>query len=220
MANRMKFMLVLVPAFFAGLAFPCFVTAMQASGKPEQSDQQKKEEQEQEIGKWIPPGLSEAEKAEWKNGPPGWNKGKKTGWKGGDLPPGLAKKQGVNNPPLWSTWTKEQQNTWEGSLQNILDIIRQKADKTAVGTMVYSLESAARSGVPLQQLKTVTNQSMQWKLTATDYEKMTRAMEYGVERNADFPQLADFVNARIKQGTRGDELAVRIYKDIADHFTR
>ena len=208
-------------AVLVGLTFLFFTTQSIVGMASKQPDQQKVKGQEQEIEKksqteseWIPAGLSENEKQEWKNGqPPGWSRGKKTGWRGGKMPPGLAKKQ---NPHEWSTWTKEQQNTWGNALSRIQELIRNKADKTAWETMIYSVESAARRGVPTQQLETVTNQSMKRKLSATDYEQMTRAMAYGVGKNTDFPGLAKFVNTRIDQGARGNELAVQIYKEIAN----
>lgn len=185
-----------------------------ASKQPEQQGTSWQEQEIEKSGIWIPSDLSEAEKKEWKkNGrPPGWSQGKKTGWRGGKMPPGLAKKQ---NPPQWNAWTREQQNKWGDSLTRIQDIIRNRADKTALETMIYSVESAARMGVPTQQLETVTKQSIRRKLSATDYEQLTRAMAYGVNKNTDFPELARFVNTRINQGVRGNELAVQVYKEIA-----
>ncbi|MFH2068605.1 MAG: hypothetical protein ABII89_03985 [Candidatus Omnitrophota bacterium] len=211
-------------AGFAGLFFLFFTVQSIVGMASRQTDQQKAEEQQQEIEKWqkegwwIPPDLSEAEKKEWNNGrPPGWSEGEKKGWRGGNMPPGLAKKQ---NPPQWGTWTKDQQNKWGDSLNRIQDLIRNKADKTAGETMVYSVESAARRGVPTQPLETVTNQFLRRNLSATEYEQVTRAMAYGVGKNTDFPGLANFVNNRIKQGARGNDLAIQIYKEIANRSAR
>ncbi len=203
-------------AVFVCLTFLFFTVGSVVGMSSKQPEQQKAGwyEEIEKSGIWVPPDLSEAEKKEWTNGrPPGWSKGKKTGWKGGNMPPGLAKKQ---NPPQWGIWTKEQQNKWGDSLSRIQDIIRNRADKTAWETMIYSVESAARKGVPTQPLEMVTSQSIRRKLSATDYEQMTRAMAYGVGKNTDFSGLARFVNNRIDQGARGNELAVQVYKEIAN----
>ena len=207
-------------AVFVCLGFLFFTVRFVVGMSSKQPEQQKTGWHEDEIEKsgiWVPPDLSKAEKKEWKNGrPPGWSRGKKTGWRGGKMPPGLAKKQNLQNPPQWGAWTKDQQNRWGDSLNKIEDIIRNRADKTAWESMVYSVESAARRGVPTQQLETVTNQFMRRKLNATEYEQVTRAMAYGVGKNADFPGLARFVNNRIDRGARGDDLAIQIYKEIAN----
>jgi len=208
------FVMLAVFAFLAGSAPPM--------SKP--STSQKTEGEAEKVGTlediWLPPDIGADEKAEWKNGqPPGWSRGKKKGWHGGKMPPGLAKKEGISeteeNPPDWNTWKKEQRTRWEEELNKIKERVRKNADKTSVETMIYSAEAAARKGVPVQQLGTVTDRSIKKKLSGTEYEKVTRAMAYGVGKNVDYTKLGEFVNSSIDQGLRGNELAISIYKEIA-----
>jgi hypothetical protein len=173
------------------------------------------------LGGWFPEDLEEDEKAEWNKGqPPGWSRGKKTGWRGGDMPPGLAKKQGVGvteyeYPQDWGKWKTEQKETWKERLENIRERIRKNTGRNDTETMLYSAEAAARRGVPLEQLESVTERFMQRKLTAEEYEKTTRAMAYGVGRNVDFRRLGNSVNSNIDRGVRGNNLAINVYKEIA-----
>lgn len=172
------------------------------------------------LGGWFPEDLDEDERAEWTNGqPPGWSRGEKTGWRGGNMPPGLARKQGgrvteYEYPQDWGKWKREDQETWKGRLEQIRERIRRNTNKADTETMLYSAEAAARRGVPLEQLESVTERFIKRKLTAEEYEKTTRAMAYGVGRNIDFRHLGNFVNSNVEQGVRGNELAIKIYKEI------
>ncbi len=81
--------------------------------------------------------------------------------------------------------------------------------------MLFSAEEAAGAGVPLDQLESLTDKFIRKGLTAEEYEKTTRGMSYGASKNIDFKRLGTFVNANIDRGARGDELAIKIYKEIA-----
>ncbi|MBN1445434.1 MAG: hypothetical protein JW957_04950 [Candidatus Omnitrophica bacterium] len=171
---------------------------------------------------WLPPDLGDDEKAEWKNGePPGWSKGEKTGWGGGSLPPGLAKKQGTAEKgiivefPDWNTWGKEQREKWQENLERIRDRIRKNRGGGEAEDMLNSAESAAKKGVSLQALESVTDKSIKKNLSGEEYAKATKAMAYGVGKNVDFASIGEFVNSNIDQGVRGNELAIKIYKEIA-----
>ncbi|HOL21451.1 MAG TPA: hypothetical protein PLQ41_01165 [bacterium] len=191
------------------------------------SQQKTNEEGKESVGVLeeilMPSDLTEEEKADWKKGiPPGWSKGKKTGWRGGNMPPGLAKKQGqgkkVGKAETPSTdEDKEKPEGWKERMEKIRERIRKhKGEKSAEAeTMIYSAEAAAESGVPPETLEEVTEKFLQKKLTAEEYEKTTRAMAYGVEKNINFEQLGTFINSNIEQGVRGNELAIKVYKEIA-----
>jgi hypothetical protein len=171
---------------------------------------------------WLPPDLGDDEKAEWKNGvPPGWSQGKKTGWGGKNLPPGQVKKQGMTEQeiivefPDWNTWGKEQRGKWQENLEKIRDRIRKNKGGEEAEDMLNSAESAAKKGVSLQALDSVTDKSIKKKLTGEEYSKATRAMAYGAGKNVDFTSIGEFVNSNIDKGVRGNELAINIYKEIS-----
>ncbi len=171
---------------------------------------------------WLPPDLGKEEKAEWKNGvPPGWSHGKKTGWGGKSMPPGQAKKQGTAEKeiiiefPDWNTWGKEQREKWQGDIERIKERIRKNKSGADAEEMLNSAESAAKKGVPLKTLESVTDKSIKKKLTGEEFSKTTKAMAYGVGKNVEFTSIGEFVNSNIEKGVRGNELAINIYKEIA-----
>lgn len=207
------------------MCFLCLVLIFLADSALPMSRPVTRTEDQESIGTleniWLPPDLGEEEKAEWKNGvPPGWSRGKKTGWRGRKMPPGQVKKQGRYGddrtvPQEWDKWGKEQQETWKERLEKIRERIRKTKNEEDAETMLYSAEEAAKTGVPLQELESVTERFMKRNLTAEEYEKTTRAMAYGVGKKVDFRQLGNFVNSNIEQDVRGNELAINIYKEIA-----
>jgi len=141
------------------------------------------------------------------------------------MPPGLAKKQDKKEikekeeyPPGWEKWKKEQQEKWKEKVEEIKEKIRKNKGRDTKDSeiMTYSAEEAAKAGVPPEQLEEITEKFLQKKLTTEEYEKVTRAMAYGVRKNVDFGQLGKFINSNIDQGIRGNELAIRIYKEIVE----
>ncbi len=176
----------------------------------------------------IPANLDEQQVKDWKNGvPPGWSKGEKTGWQGKNMPPGLAKKHGAKDktkdrkhPGNWDTMKKGDQTTWTERMEKIKERISKAKKDQEAETMLFSAEEAAGAGVPLDQLDSLTDKFIKKQLSAEEYEKTTRAMAYGVDRKVDFKQLGTFVNTNIDQGVRGDELAVKIYREIASRSAK
>lgn len=171
-------------------------------------------------GGWMPPGLSKEEQTEWKNGlPPGWSRGEKEGWKGADMPPGLAKKGG-QVPPGWEKWNDAEKKGWEKELGEARGIVRGRAKKLKfsqqdVDSAVFSVEAAARKGVPIRYARGIVEETMEKGIRGSGLETATRAIAYGVGREIDFEQLGKFVHKKLDEGLRDDELSIEIYKEIA-----
>lgn len=145
-------------------------------------------------GGWMPPGLSKKEKAEWQDGhPPGWGRGRKLGWSS-DVPPG------------WDKWTKEKRKGWQKNL---------KEAKSDLESGLISVEMAARKGVPIKHAKAIVVAAMANGVKGEGIEKATRAVAYGVGREVDFDQLGKYVNEKLGEGLKGDNLAIEIYKEVA-----
>jgi len=171
-------------------------------------------------GTWLPPGLSEAEQAEWKNGrPPGWSRGEKRGWQGRDMPPGLTKK-GEEYPPGWGKWSKEKRKEWEKELRKAREKVRNRVKNLKefsaedANSALLSIERAARKGVPIKYALGFVEEALEKGIRGRGIETATRAMAYGVGKEIDFEQLGKFVHKKLEEGLRGDNLSVEIYKEI------
>lgn len=193
--------------------------------EPPGKEKEKQEEKASSVlphmktkGPWMPRGLTKEEQGEWKDGrPPGWSRGGKEGWKGGDMPPGLAKKV----PPGWSKWNDRKRKQWEKELREAGKRIRRLAKKLSnfgehdLNCALISVEAAAREGVPIKHAFGFVEVAMKMGMGGQGIEASTRAMAYGVGRGTDFGKLAKFMRKRLRDGRKGDELAIDIYKEIS-----
>jgi len=184
-----------------------------------------REEKKDEIGKmphpedrdWVPPGLEGDEAAKWQSeGPPGWTKGEKEGWKGGNMPPGLQKKLPPQHEErnFWERWK------WNRDLKSSKKEIQSMAENKGLDqqdktSAEIALESAAKSGVPIEEVREVLKKAIEKKQNGKEMEVITKAMSYGVGKNTDFRDMGTFVNQKLEEGVAGKDLAVQIYKRIA-----
>ena len=79
-----------------------------------------------------------------------------------------------------------------------------------------SIEGAARSGVPVEQAEKTVEKSIERGMSGEEIEKVTRAMAYGADKDVDYDALGRFVDRKMEEGERGDELAMSVYKEIDD----
>jgi len=177
---------------------------------------------------WMPPGLSEEEQDEWKGYlPPGWNIGRKKGWTS-NIPPGLEKKvedtSYDNNkimPPDWDKWEEKKKKEWEGNLNETKNEINKEAKKIEnlsdidIESIAISIEMSARKGVPIDYTRDIIKTAMLKGIKGGGIEKLTRAISYGVGRDADFDQLKKYVHKNLIREIKDDDLAIEIYKEIA-----
>ncbi|MBU3958941.1 MAG: hypothetical protein KKE91_03680, partial [Candidatus Omnitrophica bacterium] len=77
-----------------------------------------------------------------------------------------------------------------------------------------SLEIPSRVGVPIEDAEDIVQTAMDKGLKGEAIDKLTRAVSYGVGREVKFDQLGKFVNERLKEGLRDEELAVEVYKEV------
>lgn len=189
-----------------------------------------------------PPGWEKGDKEGWKGGvapgqeeagPPGWKEGEKKGWFS-DVPPGLAKKEGWIPPgwskgekegwknafpPGWEKRSKKEQNSWKKNLNAAKNSIKKKGKKVGfskeeIEQASTSLEIASRVGVPIKNAKGIVQAAMDKGLRGPAIEELTRAASYGVGREVKFDQLGKFVNEKLEQGLRDEELALEVYKEV------
>ncbi len=163
-------------------------------------------------GGHLPSGMS-------KENPPGWSHGDKDGWKGAGMPTGLAKK----NPPGWEKWNNNKKKGWEKRLENALGNIRKGAknkkdfSKEDLDSALVSVEAAAREGVPVKNSQELVELAMKKGIQGTALENLSRAASSGVGKDIDFGQLNNFVENKLDDGLRNDELLNEVYKEIDDH---
>jgi|GEM_PF-6149308 hypothetical protein len=209
------------------LILTCVEAATQGKSKgrsKEPANWQKKEKKY----RWVPPGLSKKELAEWKKGkPPGWSKGKKKGWRGANMPPGLLKKGGKlpsglerDMPPGWGKWDDKRKKAWQKELRKAKQRVRFKAKsvknffKKDLNSALVSIEMSARRGVPIKHALNFIENAMEKGIKGRGIETATRAMAYGVSREIDFDQLSKFIQKKLNEGLRNDKLSIEIYKEI------
>jgi hypothetical protein len=77
-----------------------------------------------------------------------------------------------------------------------------------------SIERAAREGVPIKPVEKTVNRAITRGMGGRDIEKVTRAMSYGADKDTDYNKLDQFIENKINEGERGDDLAISIYKEI------
>ncbi len=74
---------------------------------------------------------------------------------------------------------------------------------------------SARKGVPIRHAKAIVVAAVAEGLKGEGIEKATRAVAYAVGREIDFDQLGKYVNEKLDEGLRGNDLAIEIYKEVA-----
>jgi len=148
--------------------------------------------------------------------PSGWSRGDKEGWKGAGMPPGLEKK----TPPGWEKWNNNKKKGWEKRLENALGNIRKGAknkkgfSKKDLDSALVSVEAAAREGVPVKNSRKLVELAMNKGIQGTALETLSRATSSGVGKDIDFGKLNKFVEKKLDDGLRNDELLNEIYKEI------
>ncbi len=151
-----------------------------------------------------------------KGTPSGWSRGDKEGWKGAGMPPGLANK----TPPGWEKWDNDKKKRWEKRLEKALGNIRKRAknledfSKDDLDSALVSVEAAAREGVPVKNARELVELAMKKGIQGSALETLSRATSHGVSKETDFGQLNEFVEKKLDDGLRNDELLNEIYKEI------
>lgn len=173
----------------------------------------------------LPAWIREEERKAWKNGrPPGWDRGKKAGWHGGNLPPGQAKKKAgppEYAPRSWHRWTEQERHRYEerigGAERKIRELIEKKGNLPAqmLDSATLSLFSAARQGVPVDTVSAVITRGIEQGLSPQGIESVTRALSYGVERQADFGELEKVIRDNMNRGLTDEDLTMEVYEALS-----
>ena len=79
-----------------------------------------------------------------------------------------------------------------------------------------SIEGAARKGVPVEHAEKTVEKGIDRGMKGEEIEKMTRAMAYGADKGTDYEELGKFMDRKMVEGERGDDLAMSVYKEIDD----
>jgi hypothetical protein len=171
--------------------------------------------------KWLPPGLSTDEQAEWKNGrPPGWSQGQKKGWQGKPCPPGQAKK-GRCGPgtagAAGMTSNTPQMSTLEAAIQRIIDWARgRKTPQATLDAMLFGLQGAVHYGVPIPVAEKFVVSAAERGVAPAGIEVLTRALAYGAQRGVAPDRLEYFAESGLSRGIAADALALGLYRLGAD----
>lgn len=183
------------------------------------------DEERKEWKNGRPPGWNKGRKTGWDGGgrPPGWNKGRKTGWDDRDRPPGQVGKKGARPdyaPGSWHRWTEQERRRHEERIRHAERRIRDSIEKKnlpgqILDSATLSLFSAARQGVPVETVGAVIEQGIERGLSPAGIESVTRALSYGVERQADFGQLERIIRNGMNRGLTDDELAMEVYRALS-----
>lgn len=172
---------------------------------------------------WLPPGLSDEERQEWKDGrPPGWSHGLKRGWRGKDCPPGLAKKGRCPSRHIASTASTRPPG-WEEQLREAIERLKKWGSRERMGlapavldAMLIGLEGATSHGVPIPTGERVVTAAAEHGVSPYGIEAITRALAYGAGRGAPTEELESFVQQGLNQGVAADALALGVYRLAAE----
>ena len=178
-------------------------------GKGKKSGDMESEGGKGKMKAYKPKGLSDKEMKGWEGGsPPGWSMGTKKGWEGADAPPGKMKKgdEAKLEKAKERVRTRIREHEGKGEME-------QKQLEESAGR---SIEGAARSGVPVEHAEKAVEKGIDRGMKGEEIEKMTRAMAYGADKNTDYDELGKFMDKKMTEGERGDELAMSVYKEIDD----
>ncbi len=193
--------------------------------KGEKDKKKNEQRSEKERVKYKPLRMAEKDWMEWTNGdPPGWSRGNKTGWGGAGAPPGQMKghEQEILHiyPRGSDNWDIRRKEEWYGKLDQsrirILERIRNRAGMSREDeeSAIISINGAAREGVPLEHIELAMNRAIIRGMRGRDFERMTRAMSYGVDKNTDYNRLNRLMERKMNEGETGDVLALSIYREI------
>lgn len=213
-----RFHLILV--FLACLMFilGTGTPAVYAKGKEKYAQKSKgKGHQKKKGKKWIPPYLTEQEKAEWKDGvPPGWSKGKKTGWGGHDVPPG------------WSKWKKKDKKKWEKDLAKARKKARKWAEKRSrkygwtkdregreADSFYISVDRTARAGVPVEDVEGLVEKAIKRGMSAEDIGRLTRAVAHGVGRGVGAHDVVVYTEKTMTGEITDEDVVLGVYRWLA-----
>lgn len=159
--------------------------------------------------KYKPKGMSEEDMKHWEGGnPPGWSMGTKKGWGEGDAPPGKMKKGDEAKLEQARERIRNRIRTYEGKGEGERKQLEECAER--------SIEGAARSGVPVEDAERTVEKGIERGMSGEEIEKVTRAMAYGADKDTDYEELGKFMDRKMEEGERGDELAMSVYKEIDD----
>jgi hypothetical protein len=175
--------------------------------------------------KYRPHGMTDEEMMDWTDGnPPGWSRGNKTGWGGAGMPPGQMKERENellhSYPPGSKNWDADKKEAWRDNLEQsrarILERIRTRKgiSQDEKESVIISLESAAREGVPIERVESTMDEAIEKGMAARDIEKLTRAMSYGADKGTDYNKLDHYIGRKMSEGEKGDDLALSIYREI------
>ena len=163
--------------------------------------------------KWVPPGLSDDEKSEWKDGrPPGWSQGQKKGWRGRSCPPGQAKKGRCPDGTTTAT-----ANAPLDPIQQAIERIRDWARHRRVSTgtldaMLIGFQGAVHHGVAIPVAERFVISTADRGVTAAGIEVLTRALAYGVQRGVAPDHLQHFADGGLSRGVAADAVALGLYR--------
>ena len=189
-----------------------------SKGKEKSAQKSKGKGHKNKKGKeWIPPGLTEEEKAEWKDGvPPGWSKGKKTGWGGHSVPPG------------WSTWKKKNKEKWKKDLADARlrtekwaekrsseNDWRKERQKREAESLYISIEGAARAGVPVARVEDLVEKAIKQDMSSEDIERLTRAVAHGVGKGIGADEVVVFTEKILDGEIKEEDIVLGVYRWVA-----
>ncbi len=207
-------------------------TAEQTMKKAEQKTGDAAEEKGKAAKKaYQPKKLTSEEMKQWEGGtPPGWSMGTKKGWGEGATPPGEMKKGGEPGGQMKQAGSAQQQEKLDQAKERIRTRIRMHDGKGETkriesqneyeGSAVRSVEGAARMGVPVEHAEAAVQKGIDRGMTGEEIEKVTRAMAYGADKGTDYNKLGAFMDGKMAEGERGDELARSIYQEIDEGGAR
>jgi hypothetical protein len=178
--------------------------------------------QAQSAPGWLPPGLSNEERQEWKEGrPPGWSRGVKRGWRGKDCPPGLAKK-GRCHPREVAVAPQGEQKKWEDQVREAIERLKKwgrekmKLSAPVLDAVLIGFEGAVRYGVPIETAERTVTAAAERGLSPYGIEAITRALAYGAERRAPLGDLESFAQQGLSRGAAAEAIALGIYRLAAE----
>ncbi|MCK4350768.1 MAG: hypothetical protein KAX13_07910 [Candidatus Krumholzibacteria bacterium] len=209
------FVLFLVTAWV--LMFSCDAMAQkkgggkggQSRGKGKSGETAKDSKQKGKTKAYKPKGLSDEEMKQWEGGtPPGWSMGTKKGWEGTGAPPGKMKKGDEAKLEKAKERIRNRVREHEGKGE----MERKQLEESAT----RSIEGAARKGVPVEHAEKTVEKGIDRGMKGEEIEKMTRAMAYGADKGTDYEELGKFMDRKMAEGERGDDLAMSVYKEIDD----
>lgn len=168
--------------------------------------------------KWVPPGLSDEERAEWKDGrPPGWSHGAKKGWRGKDCPPGLAKKGRCPESSVTSAAPSAATDPLTEALERLRKWGRErKLSDLTMAAVLTGFEGAVRHGVPIPIAERLVMIAAERGVTPYGIEAVTRATAYGAQRGAPLHDLQTFAEHGFTSGAAPDAIALGIYRLAAE----